>query len=169
MARSLTRMTRISGKLAQNRSSIAGRGTRLRAGVLLAMALACTACDTVSGVTDKVFGPSDTLAQGQPGFVQGFLGGVVADEPRAALAAREVLSAGGTAADAAVTLAFVLGVTLPSRAGLGGGGGCLAYASDRKSPNEGVPETVLFTPVAPSGFAANADRPAAVPMLPRGM
>jgi len=80
---------------------------------MAALTLACAGCDTVSSVSDKIFGPSTEAPQGQPGFVKGFLGGVAADEPRAALAAREVLSAGGTAADAAVALGFVLSVTLP--------------------------------------------------------
>jgi gamma-glutamyltranspeptidase / glutathione hydrolase len=147
---------------------MAGRWMGLRACGLLALTLACSACDTVSNMSDKVFGPGGP-PQGQPGFVQGFLGGVAADEPRAVLAAREVLSAGGSAADAAVALGFALSVTLPSRAGLGGGGACLAYASDRKSANNGVPEAVLFTPVAPASLGPNADRPAAVPMLARGL
>ena len=108
----------------------------LRAGVLLALALTCSACDTVIRRDRQGVRAEQSAAQGQPGFVQGFLGGVVADEPRAALAAREVLSAGGTAADAAVALGFVLTVTLPSRAGLGGGGACLAYAADKKSAEQ---------------------------------
>jgi gamma-glutamyltranspeptidase/glutathione hydrolase len=61
------------------------------------------------------------------GFRQSFLGTVATDEPRAALVARDILTAGGSAGDAAVALAFALTVTYPSSAGLGGGGSCLAF------------------------------------------
>ncbi len=101
-------------------------------GLFLATALAIPAC---SSVTDRML--TSTPAEGAPGHVSGFLGGVVADEPRAALAAREVLSAGGTAADAAVALGFALAVTYPSRAGLGGGGACLAYSPAAAGPKQG--------------------------------
>jgi gamma-glutamyltranspeptidase/glutathione hydrolase len=119
--------------------------------------------DTVSDASASVFGGKK---DGEAGYVAGFLGGAVADEPHAALTARDVLSAGGNAVDAAVALALVLTVTLPSRAGLGGGGACLVFTA-----GDGV-EAVSFLPQAPAHPAVNptpGSRPAAVPMLARGV
>lgn len=97
---------------------------------------------------------------GDSGYVEGFLGGVMADEPRAALVGRDVLSAGGTAADAAVAAYFTMAVTLPSGAGLGGGGVCLIYDPARK-----LSETLDFLPRAPAG----RDAAYALPGNVRGM
>jgi len=101
---------------------------------------------------------------GQVGYVRGFLGQVAADDPRAALVARDVLSTGGNAADAAVAAGFALGVSLPSRAGLGGGGACLIF-----QPQRNITEAVLFPAGARSMVSAGADRPAAVPLMARGL
>jgi gamma-glutamyltranspeptidase/glutathione hydrolase len=124
--------------------------------VLLALALPLAGCKQAQ----RFFfgGPPP----GTPGYVIGFLGAVIADEPRAALEAREVLSEGGNAADAATTIALTLAVTLPSRAGLGGGGACLAYFPPAKTP-----EAIMFLPQPAD--SAQTDRPAAVPMLLRGL
>jgi len=138
------------------------RSGRLRLLVSCCVSLSLAGCG-FGYVKRKIFGGDD----GTPKVLAGYIGGVVADEPRAALTAKQVLATGGNAADAAVTLAFMLSVTLPSRAGLGGGGACVAYQPGTDSPNRGVPESVIFLPPAPA--VAGGDRPAAVPMLARGM
>lgn len=128
--------------------------------------LAGTGCSTLGSVKNTFFGGGSAA---EKPALEGFIGAAVADEPRAALAGREVLARGGTAADAAVAMGFMLAVTLPSRAGLGGGGACLAYSPDRNGPGGGNAEAILFTPIAPQNPAPRTDRPAAVPMMPRGL
>jgi gamma-glutamyltranspeptidase/glutathione hydrolase len=91
------------------------------------------------------------------------LGGVVADEPRAALVGRDILVAGGTAADAAAAMYFAMAVTLPSRASLGGGGVCLVF-----EPKTRQAQAVEFLARPPARVPAEADRPTAVPGSVRG-
>jgi gamma-glutamyltranspeptidase / glutathione hydrolase len=129
-----------------------------------ALLLALGGCETLAGFNPFGGGGGSGPQPGTPGFVRGFLGGVAAEEPAAALAARNVLSAGGTAVDAAVAAGFVMAVTLPSRVGLGGGGACLVF-----DPDKGAPEAVLFPPGPRASAPRNADRPAAVPLLARGL
>ncbi len=135
----------------------------LRFALSLTISLSLAGCGVFGAVKKTVVGSDDN----GPKILAGFIGGVAADEPRAALAAKQILALGGNAADAAVTLGFMLAVTLPSRASLGGGGACLAYEPDESSPNKGVPEAILFLPNAPATRAG--DRPAAVPALARGL
>tara|TARA_R110002110_G_scaffold84800_4_gene220503 strand:+ start:2321 stop:3781 length:1461 start_codon:yes stop_codon:yes gene_type:complete len=75
-----------------------------------------------------------------------FAGAAIADEPSAALIARQVLEQGGNAADAAAAVYFALSVTYPAAAGLGGGGVCLVHQSGEKTV-----ETVSFLTRAPRG------------------
>jgi len=91
--------------------------------------------------------------------VDSFVGTVIADEPQAAMIGRDILVAGGTAADAAAATYFALAVTMPSSAALGGGGMCLSYRVDG-----GRIEALDFVarPSATPGAAA-------VPAVARGM
>lgn len=131
------------------------RRQRGRAGRLAALFAATLGLAACSG--------GASVERGQIGAVTGFAGLVAADEPHAALAARDILSAGGSAADAAVAGAFTMAVTLPSSAGILGGGICLVHGAD-----SGKVEVLEFLP----GFApadAGSRFPAAVPGLPRGL
>lgn len=86
-------------------------------------------------------GPSGQVVE-----VDGFAGLAAADEPFAATVGRDILGNGGGAADAAVAMYFTMAVTLPSRAGLGGGGVCIVF--DRE---EEAGEVIDFRPKTTPG------------------
>ena len=101
--------------------------------------------------------------EGVEGSVLGFVGGVAAEEPRAALVGRQVLASGGSAADAATAMYFTLSVTYPSAAGLGGGGVCLVHDVE-----SGKIETLRFLPGQPADPAPSGTVRTAVPGNPAG-
>lgn len=107
-------------------------------------------------------GCGESKPVGTIGYVTGFGGMVAADEPRAVLAARDILSAGGTAADAAVVAYFTMAVTQPSTASLGGGGVCVAYDKEKKRAD------VVEFMAPPSAASAASRNPSAVPANIRG-
>jgi len=91
-----------------------------RSAILGASLLALASCE---GTTTKQVGEVDS--------VDGPLGGAASDEPRATLVAQDILSAGGTAVDAATALYFTLAVTYPIAGSLGGGGECIVYNNEK--------------------------------------
>ena len=115
----------------------------------LGLALFATAC---SGGSARYAGELYTL--------DNFYGGIVADEPRAALVGRQVLAAGGNAVDALVAAYFVMSATMPSTAGLGGGGVCVVH---RGEDDKIADEVLDFLPRAAAGGLV------AVPGSARGM
>lgn len=137
---------------------------RLRTVSAIATLALLTGCGVGQKVGHELFGLNDTPVA--TGAVKSVFGYTVADEPQAALVGRAILNAGGNAVDAAVAEGFAQAVTLPSRGGLGGGGACLI-----KMPNA---QGVMQPPVVlnfPAGMPATSggSRPAAVPMLARGL
>ncbi|NVK19093.1 MAG: gamma-glutamyltransferase [Methylocystaceae bacterium] len=115
--------------------------------------LSLVACSTGENIEDR----------GKIGFVKGFLGGVVADEPRAALIGRDILSAGGTAADAVTAMYFASAVTMPSSASLGGGGVCVIHDHETETT-----ESLDFLAKAPKSSQVGVERHVGVPMNARG-
>jgi gamma-glutamyltranspeptidase/glutathione hydrolase len=126
-------------------------GRRGAVAAALAATMALSACAA----------PDDVL-YGDVGYVTGFFGGIAADEPTAVLVGRDILTSGGSAADAAVAMSFAMSVTYPSAISLGGGGACIVHDSAL-----GLTEVIDFVP--PAGTGAGGDRPSAVPTLTRGM
>jgi gamma-glutamyltranspeptidase / glutathione hydrolase len=118
-----------------------------------------TACETVSELGDQFTELAQGLRQLNDAEASvGFLGGLAADEPRAALAGREVLEAGGNAVDVATAIYFNLAVTLPSMAGLGGGGVCLVHDAQTN-----VTKALDFLTKPATGAASATGRANAVP------
>jgi len=158
-----TRITSTQGEIRPATPMAAPGRACLRLAALLAAVALLPACSTLGSLNP--FASREPRAPlGTPGHVSGFVGGAVAEEPRAAIVAREILSAGGSAVDAAIAGAFAMTVTLPSRAGLGGGGVCLAYSAARREVT-----TVSFPAGPRAGLPQGVDRPAAVPMMARGL
>lgn len=120
------------------------------------LALLCGGIWALSGCGGKSNAPIGTAAP-----VTGYFGSIAADEPRATLAGRDVLANNGSAVDAAVATAFTLAVTLPSRAGLGGGGACLVHDQRAKKT-----EAILFPTPATT---LDGRLPAGVPAMARGL
>jgi len=125
------------------------RGRRGRGLFAVVVAASLTACSAV-----------EKRPVGTVGHVRGFAGMVAADEPRAVLVGRDVLSAGGNAADAAVAMYFTMAVTYPSAASLGGGGSCIVHDKGKKKTE------VMEFPAVASTMAGAV--PSAVPANPRG-
>ena len=133
------------------------RGSWLRQLMAPVVAMILASCSYIPGLSDD----EPEIPKGTVGFVHGFFGGVAADEPQAVLVGRDVLAAGGSAADAAVAMYFMLSVTLPSSAGLGGGGMCLVRDYEKDTV-----ETLDFLGQKSSGRQGVAVN---VPGNPRGM
>ncbi|MCW5749657.1 MAG: gamma-glutamyltransferase [Alphaproteobacteria bacterium] len=98
----------------------------------------------LAGLAACESGPQSALAPVEGS--QAFAGAIAADEPRAAIAGRDILTAGGSAADAAAAMFLTLTATYPQAAGLGGGGMCMVY-----SPRTNKAEALDFLPRLPRG------------------
>ena len=110
------------------------------------------------------FKQKEKFKQKDIGLVRGFLGGVVVDEPRASIVGRDILSYGGSAADAAVAIALTLAVTQPSSASIGGGGVCLVYDN-----NTNIVETLDFLSRSPDLNRSQIQSSSAIPGTIRGL
>jgi gamma-glutamyltranspeptidase / glutathione hydrolase len=152
-----TTFPEFSGPEFSGRKSSLARRIRQFVGTLvlwLILGLSVAACGLM---------PEDDGIRGTVGLIEGFIGGVAADEPRAALVGRDVLSAGGNASDVAVAMYFTLAVTLPSAASLGGGGVCMVHDAASQET-----QVLDFLAMAPRDIPGSASRPSAIPGNPRG-
>lgn len=132
-----------------------GTATRRRAGLICALT-------ALASLNLAACSPSPARYAGNLYDVASFAGGVIADEPRAALVGRDIIAGGGNAADAMVAMYFAMSVTMPSAASIGGGGVCVAHQVEKKKKQ--ITNNVIdFLPRAAAGGQV------AVPGNVRGM
>lgn len=118
----------------------------------------------IAGCSNPFSDDEPEVKRGTIGFLSGALGVVSVEEPQSALVARDILSSGGSAADAATAIAFTLTATMPSAASLAGGGMCIVR--DKRGD---IPDVVDFLPRAAQLSNGNTSRPSAIPAMPRGI
>jgi gamma-glutamyltranspeptidase / glutathione hydrolase len=108
--------------------------------------------------------PSAPAAAANPPSAEGSHYAVTTESADATLAAIDVLDHGGSAADAAIAAALVLGVVAPAGSGLGGGGFALVYTARDKSTvaldfREAAPAAFNVAALFPSHAAGVAATP----------
>jgi gamma-glutamyltranspeptidase/glutathione hydrolase len=122
-------------------------------------------CVGAAALAAAAAGCSDSAPPiGTVGHVRSYFGGLAADEPQAALIGRDILSAGGSAADAVVAMSMVMMVTRPDAAGPGGGGMCVVFDRETKKA-----EALEFLPHASRTPPSGGQWIAAVPGSFRGL
>ena len=107
------------GKISQS------RGYRSVRSDLLGISSAVFALITLCGCGQDMPPIRLQMGMGDPAPAPSLRGLIAAGEPEAVLAAKDIMTVRGNAADASAALAMTLSVTLPSRAGLTAGGECL--------------------------------------------
>lgn len=125
----------------------------------------CRQCISVGLLAMFTLGCADGVPPaGIVGHVRAYFGGLAADEPEAVLIARDVLSAGGSAVDAVVSMGLTMMVTRPDAAGPGGGGMCVVFDVE-----SGKGDAIEFLPHAPRSPAPAGRWLAATPGSFRGL
>jgi gamma-glutamyltranspeptidase / glutathione hydrolase len=126
---------------------------------MFVVTLTLTSCGAITKISDDVSELSKGLrADFEEDNSVGFLGGLATGEPSATLAGRDALEAGGNAVDAATAIYFNLAVTMPSVAGIGGGGVCVVHDAQSNTT-----KTLDFLTRTPEKTGAPAKRPNAIP------
>lgn len=133
-----------------NRQAMNGQPRRQLRKLALIGAFLLSACGGSEPSPENVANPAGIASNRAPlsAILRGGVkfAAVSADESRAAEVGRDILLAGGNAADAAVAMYFAMAVTLPSAASLGASGVCIVHDARTRAG-----EAFTFGPVAAPG------------------
>ena len=130
------------------RRQSAGRVARTAISGLVALSLG--GCSTIGGWFSSGSGDAETQK-----IQTRYLGSIAADEPTAVGVGDSILRQNGNAADAAAAMALMLTVSLPSRAGLMGGGACVV-----RDAGSALVDSIQFLPQPVQG--SNVEIPGTV-------